>query len=174
MKIFFATLILICFVFNSYSQVLEELPFGIIIGQTDQEQIENLGVCEKKSKVNENYDLCEVYDIQGKFKVFMSESQVVAKIYFSRYNRHTLPNSWTNLGLSLGKGVMGRRGLITKSRGTMIFNVIKILKSQHITKFQTSPYSDGVDLIFNLGLNEYQFRVSRRDGLYFINVTEAN
>jgi len=75
----------------------KKLPFGIHIGVTKNEEIENRGVCEEEIKVDEHYYRCAKYDMAGGFSVFSSQNEIVNKVYF--YQSDRLPRSWTRAGL---------------------------------------------------------------------------
>jgi hypothetical protein len=158
---------------SSYSQVFSDLPFNIKIGETGHEEIENHGVCEKRIKVSAYSFRCEEYEIAGKFRVFMSQNEVVNKIQFSNYHNHRLPRKWSELGLSLGSGYQGSDGLFTQTtNGTQKEEVLRILKLQGISGIREIKSSDYKDILFELGNYEYQFRVHYGKGLWSINISE--
>ena len=101
MKILVFLAILALSPMSIFAQVLTELPFGIVIGETKNSEIENRGVCIKQIQVRENHFRCLIYNIAGKFRVYSSQNEIVSKIEFdARYN-HQLPSKWKSLGLSL-------------------------------------------------------------------------
>ncbi|MGB0921393.1 MAG: hypothetical protein ACPG1C_08750 [Alphaproteobacteria bacterium] len=79
------------------ASVLEELPFGIVIGQTKNVEIADRGRCLENRMTTNNR--CEVYDMQGKFEVHSSSNEVVNKLFFSHWKPNALPRKWRKLGL---------------------------------------------------------------------------
>jgi hypothetical protein len=88
----------------SAESVLEELPFGIVIGVTTNEEIENRGVCRKEIKVSESSFRCETYSMQ-EFEVTSSQNEIVSAIIFREGSGHRLPGKWRQLGLSIANTV---------------------------------------------------------------------
>lgn len=84
-------------------RALTRLPFGIKIGVTTNEEIENKGTCLKRIAVTDSYFRCKAYDMQGKFIVNSSQNEVVSKLYFGANANHILPRTWRNIGLELNK-----------------------------------------------------------------------
>ena len=94
--IFLAALLVISPTCVMAKSILEELPFGIVIGKTTLQEIEDRGVCRQKSN-----NQCRVFEMKG-FWVNLSDTNIVTAVGFYDIGvSHRLPRKWRELGLSI-------------------------------------------------------------------------
>ncbi len=161
------------FATGSAQQVLTELPFGIIIGSTTGEDIENRGTCMKKSS---DQSSCAVYDMAGNFFVYTSENSVVNKVRFSAAQGNKLPRKWKELGLNLA---------ITNDPGTQDIDFMNIIKSNGAEYIQTTRdfnlEGEVQGILFTFEIDKLSYNVVIRtdgdgkklQGLFEMVITEA-
>lgn len=153
---------------------LTELPFGIVIGQTTNEEIEDRGTCVRQVEDNES-TRCEQYDIAGNFSVLSSQNEVVNKVLFDASVGNQLPRKWQELGLAFGG---------PNSPGTLEIDFRNIIKSNGAKYIDTSVISvgkeeDGILFKFEIEGLRYEATVTTNKskpnqlGLGSITITEA-
>ena len=122
------------------SSQLTNLPFGIVIGQTTNNEIEKIGVCKKQIKIKENYFRCEKFNMSNRFVVYSSQNETVSKIVFFEYEefQNSLPRQWRKLGMKF-------RSEKTKENGTTVDDFKRIIKNQ------------GADDVEHVNSKEYDF-----------------
>ena len=154
-------------------RVLTQLPFGIEIGTTTGEDIENRGICIDQSEDGKS---CSLYDMAGNFFVYTSENSVVNKVKFSAVDGNKLPRKWKELGLNLA---------ITNDPGTQDIDFMNIIKSNGAEYIQTSrDFNEGGQvqgILFTFEIDQLSYNVLIRsdangkklEGLYELVITEA-
>ncbi|MEO9964268.1 MAG: hypothetical protein ABJF11_00675 [Reichenbachiella sp.] len=154
---------------------LTELPFGIIIGKTTNEEIEDRGTCIRKVEENEGNVRCEQYDIAGNFSVLSSQNEVVNKVLFDGAIGNQLPRKWQELGLAFGS---------QNSPGTLEIDFRNIIKANEAAYINTAVITagneeDGIRFKFEIGGLRYEATVITNKakpnqlGLRSITITEA-
>ncbi|MDW3209631.1 MAG: hypothetical protein R8N23_07185 [Reichenbachiella sp.] len=154
---------------------LTQLPFGITIGQTTNEEIEDRGTCVKQVKENDGKERCEQYDIAGNFFVLSSQNEVVNKVYFDASAGNQLPRQWQELGLGFGG---------QNSSGTLEIDFRNIIKANGASYINTSmsinaKEEEGILFKFDIEGLRYAATVitnstkSDKLGLRSITITEA-
>lgn len=167
----FMSLIMLLSIHSSFAHadsdsILAQLPFGIKLGQTTNEEIENKGVCTNKIQVSESYFRCQTYNmLNGKFNVNSSQNEIVSTISFLGQIGHSLPQSWQNAGLKLSPS-FNYGELNGGAMGNTVNEFIAIIKSNRATNIRlenkdtrgNSKYGFGsVNKIvsFDIGSNHY-------------------
>ncbi|MEO9803794.1 MAG: hypothetical protein ABJF04_11125 [Reichenbachiella sp.] len=159
----------------SAQSTLTELPFGIIIGKTTNEEIEDRGTCVRQVEENDGAVRCEQYDIAGNFSVLSSQNEVVNKVYFDGSAGNQLPRRWQELGLAFGG---------QNNPGTLEIDFRNIVKSNGAKYINTSVISagkeeDGILFKFEIEGLRYEAKVITNKakpnqlGLGSITITEA-
>lgn len=154
---------------------LTKLPFGIIIGQTTNEEIEDRGTCVKQVKESNGKERCEQYDIAGNFFVLASQNEVVNKVHFDASSGNQLPRQWQELGLGFGG---------QNSSGTLEIDFRNIIKANGASYINTSistndKEEEGILFKFDIEGLRYTATVitnstkSNKLGLRSITITEA-
>lgn len=154
---------------------LTKLPFGIVIGQTTNEEIENRGTCVKQVEERDGGVRCEKYDIAGNFTVMSSQNEVVNKVIFDGSIGNQLPRTWQELGLEFGG---------QNNPGTLEIDFRNIIKSNGAAYINTSVIykdkeEDGILFKFEIEGLKYEAAVvtnsatSNRLGLRNITITES-
>lgn len=129
---------------NQSTSPLTELPFGIVIGETKNEEIENRGTC---IQLTADKAACHVYDMAGNFYVYTSQNQVVNKIRFSAADGNKLPRKWRELGLAFG---------ITDEPGTLDIDFMNIIKNNGAKYIDTSRAFDSAGEVHGI---EFSFEI---------------
>jgi len=154
---------------------LTQLPFGIVIGQTTNEEIEDRGTCAKRVEEKDGTERCEKYDIAGNFSVMSSQNEVVNKVTFDGSLGNQLPRLWQELGLEFGG---------QNNPGTLEIDFRNIIKSNGAAYINTSiiykdKEEDGVLFNFEIEGLRYEAAVitnsatTNKLGLRTITITEA-
>ncbi|WP_422359854.1 hypothetical protein [Reichenbachiella sp.] len=154
---------------------LTQLPFGIVIGQTTNEEIEDRGTCVNQVKESDGKERCEQYNIAGNFSVLSSQNEVVNKVYFDAAAGNQLPRKWQELGLGFGG---------QNSSGTLEIDFRNIIKANGAKYINTSistnaKEEEGVLFKFDIEGLRYAATVitnstkSDKLGLRSITITEA-
>ncbi len=161
--------------------IFDNLPFGIQLGITTNEEIENRGKCVKKIPISPSGFRCEVYKVEpGDFFVYSSENRIVSKVKFSGVlpeelrneppfpmNSVRLPQIWTDKGLRLYK---------RPTLGTSEAEALRIIQNENVNNIQQIPVMRIIHSItFNVNNMYYDFRFGRDNynlRLFEINVTE--
>lgn len=154
---------------------LTQLPFGIVIGQTTNEEIEDRGTCVKQVEEKDGTERCEKYDLAGNFTVMSSQNQVVNKVSFDGALGNQLPRLWQELGLEFGG---------QNNPGTLEIDFRNIIKSNGAAYINTSiiykdKEEDGVLFKFEIEGLRFEAAVitnsatSTKLGLRNITITEA-
>ncbi|MEH6633849.1 MAG: hypothetical protein V7776_23945, partial [Halopseudomonas aestusnigri] len=97
---------------STYAQQSEllKLPFGMVLGKTTSEEVENYGVCKEKIKIRENYFKCKRYSINDRFPVYMSQNERAIRLWF---NLRYIPRNWKRIGFVEGVSEKDFISLIT-------------------------------------------------------------
>lgn len=151
------------------------LPFGIVIGQTTNEEIEDRGICIKQVEEKDGAVRCEKYDIAGNFTVMSSQNEVVNKVSFDGSIGNQLPRLWQELGLEFGG---------QNNPGTLEIDFRNIIKSNGATYINSSiiykeKEEDGILFKFEIDGLKYDAIVitnsstTNRLGLKSITITES-
>lgn len=154
---------------------LTQLPFGIVIGQTTNEEIEDRGTCVNQVQESDGKTRCEQYNIAGNFTVFSSQNEVVNKVSFDEADGNQLPRKWQELGLEFGG---------QNSSGTLEIDFRNIIKANGASYINTSILSlekevEGILFKFDIDKLRYEATVitssvkSSKLGLRNITITEA-
>ncbi|SMD38328.1 hypothetical protein SAMN04488029_3748 [Reichenbachiella faecimaris] len=154
---------------------LTQLPFGIVIGQTTNEEIEDRGTCIKQVEERDGSVRCEKYDIAGNFTVMSSQNEVVNKVSFDGTIGNQLPRIWQELGLEFGG---------QNNSGTLEIDFRNIIKANGATYINTSiiykdKEEDGILFKFEIEGLKYEATVitnsstTNRLGLKNITITES-
>lgn len=153
---------------------LTNLPFGIVIGQTTNEEIEDRGTCVRQVD-EKNGSRCEQYDIAGNFSVLSSQNEVVNKVFFDGAVGNQLPRQWQELGLAFGG---------PNSPGTLEIDFRNIIKANGAKYIETSVISEGKEedgILFKFEIDGLRFEATvitnkakpNQLGLRSITITEA-
>lgn len=111
--------------------VLTQLPFGIKIGITKNEEVENRGVCIDRIQVSESYFRCRAYNmLNGKFYINSSQNEIVSEVMFLSASKNVLPQSWQNIGIRLAPAYLEDTDLGTSQDDFM--KIIKLNNAQNI------------------------------------------
>ena len=111
----------------------EKLPFGIVVGQTTNEEIEDRGTCTQQIELRENYFRCKTYNIGDKFWVFSSQNEKVMEVVFLSINGHShqFPRAWKSAGVNWS---------LTKDEFLRLLRVYPAIENLDIT---TDYYDEG-------------------------------
>lgn len=159
----------------SAQSTLTSLPFGITIGKTTNEEIENRGTCVRQVEESDGAVRCEQYDIAGNFYVLSSQNEVVNKILFDGSVGNQLPRKWQELGLAFGG---------QNNPGTLEIDFRNIVKSNGAKYINTSVISEGKEedgILFKFEIDGLRFEAMvitnkakpNQLGLQSITITEA-
>jgi hypothetical protein len=145
-----------------FAQVLTELPFGIVIGETKNSEIENRGVCIKQIQVRENHFRCERYSMAGgRFKVESSQDEMVSKVYFVGLG--SLPKNWRDLGLNIDYYPWADV-YIENPKNTLLDDFRDIIRSQGVDNIEIiekrETYSGGLRKAI-IGVGEIHFELGK-------------
>ncbi|MBE0370161.1 hypothetical protein [Pseudoalteromonas aurantia] len=115
---------------------LTTLPFGIVIGKTTNEEIENRGTCIREIKLKDNHFRCEKYSMSNRFYVYSSQNEIVSKLYFfngssSLELSNSMPRKWKKLGLKFRDDEDNKHGTLKK-------DLVRIVKQQGAADVQVS------------------------------------
>lgn len=175
-KICVCTLIFCAYITASSAQSkLTKLPFGIVIGKTTNEEIENRGTCVRQVEEHDGRVRCEQYDIAGNFSVLSSQNEVVNKVFFNGAGGNQLPRGWQELGLAFGG---------QNSPGTLEIDFRNIIKSNGAKYINTSVFNDGKEedgILFKFEIEGLRYEASvvtnkakpNQLGLRSITITET-
>lgn len=97
-------LLLSIFIFASGQVVagtnpFEKLPFGIVVGQTTNKEIENRGTCFRQIEVRPNHFRCEYYNLPGGVEVQSSQNEIVKGVFIANEGGR-FPRTWRDAGIS--------------------------------------------------------------------------
>jgi len=126
---------------------LLKLPFGMELGKTTAEEIENYGVCQEKIKIREDYFRCKRYLVNERFTVYMSQNERVNRIWF---NLRYIPRNWKRLGFV--KGVSEKD----------FISLIESLGAKYIEKIGSDPNDFGIEFV----VGNYLYKASIYDGYF--------